>query len=110
MPALFNANASFSIPSRRLFVISGDIVSGVVKKGMSIKVRIKSSLAISLPIEGVEIVTKKEGSEIGLTTVCRDADELSMLLGLKISGEQIEIEDAEKPEPNLINTTRLARD
>lgn len=104
MPALFNAKASFSIPGRRLFVISGDIVSGVVKKGMTMKLRMNSSFALSLPIEGVEFVTKKEGSEVGLTTLCHDGDELSMLQALSISGEQIEIEDTEQPEANKITT------
>lgn len=98
MPALFNAKASFHIPSRRLFVISGDILSGVVKKGMTMKIRMNSSLDVSLPIDSVEFVTKKGGNEIGLTTVCRDENELSMLQDLNIGGEQIEIEDpAENP-------------
>ena len=106
MPALFNAKASFSIPSRLLFVISGDILSGVVKKGMTMKVRMNSSFALSLPIEGVEVLTKKEGSEIGLTTLCRDAEELTLLQGLKIRGEQIEIEDPEEEANQPPQTTR----
>jgi hypothetical protein len=96
MPALFNAKASFSIPSRGLFVISGEILSGAVKKGMTMKVRMNSSFAIPLLIEGVEVVTKTEGSEVGLTTVCRDAEELSMLQSLNIGGEQIEVADPEE--------------
>jgi len=55
-----------------------------------------SGLAVSLPIESVEFVKKKEGSELGLTTICRDADELSLLQALNVDGEQIEIEDAAK--------------
>jgi hypothetical protein len=93
MPALFNAKASFSIPSRLLFVINGDILSGVVKKGMAIKLRMNSSFVLSLPIDGVEFVTKKEGSDVGLTIACRDADELSILQGLNMGGEQIEIDE-----------------
>ena len=96
MPARFNAKASFAIPSRRLFVISGDILSGVVKKGMTMKVRVNSSSVLSLPIEGVEFVTKKEGSEVGLTTLCRDAEELSLLQSLNIGDGQIQIEDVEE--------------
>lgn len=74
-------------------MISGDILSGVVKKGMTMKVRMNPSFALTLPIEGVEMITKKEGSEIGLTTVYRSSEELSLLQGLNIGGEQIEIED-----------------
>lgn len=96
MPALFNAKASFTIPSRRLFVVSGDIVSGVVKKGMLMNVRMNSSFSMSLPIEGVEFVTKKEGGEVGLTTLCSDDNELAILQGLNIGGEQIEIDDPEE--------------
>jgi|GEM_PF-1477571 len=109
MPALFNAKASFSIPSRRLFVISGEILSGIVKKGMTMKVRMNSAFALSLPIEGVEVVTKKEGSEVGLTTLCRDADELSMLQSLNIGGEQIEIEDSEEEANQPPQPTPLTR-
>lgn len=92
MSAQFHATSSFAIPSRRVFVISGDILSGVVKKGMTMKIRFNSGLALSLPIASVEFVTGKAGSEVGLTTICRDSDELDFLRGLKIGGEQIEID------------------
>jgi hypothetical protein len=94
MPAQFHATTSFAIPSRRMFVISGEIISGVVKKGMTMNVRFNSGLAVNLPIESVEFIKKKEGTEVGLTTICRDADELDFLRSLKIGEEQIEIEDA----------------
>ena len=94
MPAVFNATASFSIPSRKAFVIAGDIASGVAKKGMMMKLRMNSSFAIELPIDSIEFIRKKEGSEVGLLTVCRDADELALLQGLNIGKETIEIDDA----------------
>jgi hypothetical protein len=94
MPAQFHASTSFAIPSRRMFIISGQIVSGVVKSGMTMNVRFNSGLALSLPIESVEFVDKKDGSEVGLTTICGDADELKFLEGLKIGDEDIEIADA----------------
>jgi hypothetical protein len=93
MSAVLNATSSFTLPSRRWFVISGEIASGVVKKGMTMHVRMNSSLAISLPIEAVEIVTKDGRSEVGLCTSYSDPDELSMLQGLNIGGEKIEIDD-----------------
>lgn len=80
-----------------MFVISGEILSGVVKKGMTMKIEVSPALALSLPIESVELVTKKEGSEVGLTTICRDSEELAFLQDLKIAGEQIEIEDSAAP-------------
>ena len=80
-----------------MFVVSGDILSGVVKKGMTMKIRMNSGLAVALPIESVEFVKKIEGSELGLTTICRDADELSLLQALNVGGEQIEIEDSAEP-------------
>jgi len=91
MTASFHAASSFAIPSRRMFVITGDIVRGVVKKGMTMSVRSKSGILLNLPIESVEFVKKLEGSEVGLTTICRDADELEFLRGLEISDEYIEI-------------------
>jgi hypothetical protein len=94
MPAQFHANASFTIASRRMFVISGDIVSGAVKKGMTMNIRVNSGFALSLPIESVEFVDKKDRREIGLTTICRDADELEFLQSLKIEDEDIEISDS----------------
>jgi hypothetical protein len=93
MPAVFAAKGSFGIPSRRLFVISGEILSGLVRNGMTMKVRLNSTLAFDLPISAVEMVKKVDGSEVGLCTVCRDADELSLLKGLNIAGETIEIGD-----------------
>lgn len=77
-----------------MFVISGQIVSGVVKKGMTMNVRLNSGVALSLPIDSVEFVKKIDGSEVGLTTICRDADELEFLKGLKIGEEEIEIQEA----------------
>jgi hypothetical protein len=77
-----------------MFVISGDIVSGVVKRGMTMIVRFNSGLALSLPIESVEFVDKLDRSEVGLTTICRDADELKFLQGLTVGDEDIEIADA----------------
>lgn len=82
------------MPNKRLFVISGDIVSGTVKKGMIMKVRLNSDLSFDLPIDAVEMVKKTETSEIGLCTLCEDADELSLLKGLNIGDEIIEIHDA----------------
>ena len=76
-----------------MFVISGDVVSGVVKKGMTMNVRFNSGFALSLPIESIEFVDKKDRSEVGLTTICRDAEELEFLKGLKIGDEEIEIAD-----------------
>ncbi len=77
-----------------MFVISGDIVSGVVKRGMTMIVRFNSGLALSLPIASVEFVDKLDRSEVGLTTICRDADELKFLQGLTVGDEDIEIADA----------------
>jgi len=92
MSAVFNAATSFSLPSRRWFVISGDIASGVVKKGMTMHVRMNSSLALTLPIAAVEIVTKEGRSEVALCTPYRDDNELSMLQSLNIGGEEIQID------------------
>lgn len=58
------------------------------------RVRPNSRLALNLPIESVEFVKKAAGNEIGLTAICRDAEELDMLLNLNVEDEEIEIEDA----------------
>jgi hypothetical protein len=105
MPALFKANAGFTLPSRRLFVVSGEILSGVVKKGMTMKVRVRSSVALSLRIERVEFVFRSGVSEVALTAGCQDERELSMLQALSIAGRRIEIEDPEGPEANNQSTT-----
>ena len=62
---------------------------------MMMKVRINPSSELSLPINTVEFITKKDGSEVGLTTLCRDTEELTALQGLNVSGKQIEIEGPE---------------
>ena len=79
-----------------MFVVSGDIISGVVEREMVIKLRMDSSLSFDLPISSVEMVKTSNGSEVGICTQCRNAKELSVLKSLNVSNRTLEIDDAVK--------------
>ena len=94
MPATFQTTGSFEIPGRHLFVVHGSILSGVVKKGMTMKLGLNSSIILTMPIDAVELLKGiKDSSEIALCTNYKDSDEVEFLKCLNIGNEVIEIED-----------------
>ena len=99
MPAVFQASASFALPPRRWFVVCGDIVSGVIKKDMVMRLRGGSPATPLLTIAAVEIVTKeKGGSQVGICVPYGSVDELSRLQSLNVDGKIIDISEPESDE------------
>lgn len=82
---------SFHIPSRRLFVLVGDVVDGRVEPGMEFAVDLNPSLAASGRIETVEAIRGAYlGREyLGLVVAYDEPDELEFWDALNISDEEI---------------------
>jgi hypothetical protein len=59
--------------SRKLSVMAGQIVSGVIKPGMSLHVPTGSSLSVAIRIDGIEFLLKRSSNEelVCLTHKCK---------------------------------------
>lgn len=90
MPARFRVHDTFTLQSRRMFVIAGDIVEGTVRVGMQVEVPLNDSLSVTAPVAAVEFVDGPgPQSRVGLGIRYEDDDELEMLRGLNIGGCEI---------------------
>ncbi len=92
MTALFQCDAYFEVPEKRLFVLCGHIVSGAVREGMDVLIPINSQLSRAVEINSVEHVNAADSADtIGITHIVESDDDLSLLMGLNISGELLKI-------------------
>lgn len=93
MTAKFHAIGTFTIDTRNLFVIYGDIVDGVVKAGMFLNVPLNSAVTIDDPIHSVEFVDRSDGSHVALAFKLDDPNDAAVWKGLNIADELLEITD-----------------
>ena len=88
----FHVNHTFSLESRRLFVLAGSVVEGAVKVGMCVHVPLNNSISISEPIHSIEFARRPGGDEdLCLCINCRDLDELELWRGLNIGDETLDV-------------------
>jgi hypothetical protein len=90
MPATFLIRRAFHLPSRSVFVVAGDILSGVVRAGMLIDVRLNEAVTMPTPIRAVEAVDVNRAAahaEVGLVLDCDDEVARAMFSGLFEAGE-----------------------
>lgn len=98
MPATFLVRRTFYLPSRRAIVLSGDILSGVVRAGMLIDLRLNGSVTIPVPIDAVEAVDVDRAAghaEVGLVLDCEDDVARELYRALFQPGEELALEDPE---------------
>lgn len=80
MFGVFHCEATFTIPSRRLFVIAGRILEGHVAPGMKVGIPTTSGALRLCLINSIEHITKDSGpGAVGLAVECVDEDELGTL-------------------------------
>lgn len=92
MTARFYVTRTFTIRSRNLFVLSGRIISGEIKPGMEAHIPCNTSFSITTSIHGVEYIDSPgRESEVGLTIRFEDEGERSILEGLNVGEEEIEV-------------------
>ena len=77
---------------RDRLVIYGDIVEGSVRNHEVLLIPLNSSLSIAAKIESVEAVDgTATGSHVGLIVFSEDPDESSLLEGLNVVGDTLEV-------------------
>jgi GTPase len=92
MDALFHCESSFTVPERRLFVVSGHVTSGVVRKGMQIQIPFNDLVSMAMEINSIEQISSADpNAKVGITFRVKSDDELSTLMGLNIGGEILKI-------------------
>ena len=93
--AKFHVKETFEIPSRDLFVMAGDLVSGTVRAGMLIHIRLNSQVATTVPIYRIETaqLTDQRGRQFCLC-VRGSAEDRQILRGMNIRDEVVDVLDA----------------
>ena len=88
----FRVTDTFSLESRRLFVLVGSIVEGEIQAGMIVRVPLNSSLSLSGSIHSIEFARRAGGWEdVCLCIAYDDPSELATWRAMNIGGETIEI-------------------
>lgn len=107
MSARFRVADAFSIESRRLFVLAGEIVDGVVRPGMSVLIDFNDVVQMHAPIVGVEEIRASDPRKsVGLTIDYEDDLGLALWRGLNIGGGEV-IEVVERsPDPSTPPSNR----
>jgi len=98
MPATFVVRRTFYLSSRRAFVLSGDILSGLIRTGMLIDLRLNGSVTIPVPIKAVEAVDVNRAAghaEVVLVLDCEDDMARVLYSGLFQPGEELTLKDPE---------------
>jgi hypothetical protein len=90
--ARFHVNTTFEIASRGYSVLCGDVVEGVIRAGMIVRIPMNSGVFMPLPIHSIEIVTAsgKGKNSLGLC-VRADENERALLKGLHIRNETFDV-------------------
>ncbi|TGE27386.1 hypothetical protein [Hymenobacter metallicola] len=89
---LFQAIDSFAIKRRGEFYIVGQLIEGEVQEQWCANIALSATLAVSLTIKQIETIDMAgESPSYQLLIVAADAEEISLLLALKIGFEPIVI-------------------
>lgn len=89
---IFHCDEAFGIESRNVHVFAGTVVHGEVEPSMNVSMRLNSSTAMCLRINGIEEIRDPDGgARLGLTRSCNDADELDFLLSFGVQDESLEV-------------------
>ena len=94
MNAHFKVLDGFDLPSRRAWVLRGDVVAGSVRPGMFLSFPFNDSVTMSAEIGAVEAVDGPgQASAIGLLLEYEDDLGLELWRGLTSPGEVLEVTD-----------------
>jgi hypothetical protein len=88
----FRVNDTFTLESRRLFVLAGSIVEGQIRAGMIVNAPLNSSLLISGQIHSVEFARRSGGrDDVCLCIAYEDSDELGLWKALNLQNETLDV-------------------
>jgi hypothetical protein len=106
MSTRFRAHDTFCIHSRRMFVITGEILEGTVRVGMQVEMPLNDAVSMTAPITAVEFVDGPgRQSRIGLGIRYEDEVELATWQGLNIGGGvvlTVSESDGDAPAPDAV--------
>ena len=96
MAARFHCDATFTIPSRRTFVLAGQIVEGAICAGMWITLPTPDGTALGQPINSIELIsTPDRRGAVGLCIAFADSRHAEALQALAI--RDVDCSVAEEP-------------
>ena len=86
----FHVKDTFEIPDRKLFVLVGSIVEGIIKTGMFVRVPLNSETGMRLLIDSIEFARSKDGEDVCLC-IWSGANFAEALRGININGETYDV-------------------
>lgn len=89
MSARFKVETTFTINSRSFYVLVGNILDGVIQKGMKALLPLNNRTSMHMTIDAVEFIDP--GGKVGLCISYSNDDELGLLDALNIGDEEIEV-------------------
>jgi GTPase len=95
--ARFFVRRVFELKSKRLLVLAGSIVDGVVEAGMEVCVPMNSSSSMTVRIHSIEFLRHLGGDDVCLCIQCPESEEAGLLAAFDVSGETLEILQPAKP-------------
>lgn len=90
MKAGFRVHGTFTLSSRSMFVVHGEITSGQVRSGM----RVQHPAGLDVPVEGIDsvLLSASEGQEeSALTFRYGDEAQLERWRGLRLEGQELQL-------------------
>jgi hypothetical protein len=88
--ARFHAQDTFTIPSRDVFVIAGDVVEGQVSKGMTVHIPLNGGLSMTATITALEHISTDGPAEVGLV-ITANAEDRAFLTAQNIRNEDLNV-------------------
>ena len=94
--AFFRVVSTHHLASRSIYVLGGEIESGIIRPDMQVEIDLNSGLNVFFDISGIEFMRKDNGELVALTLKVEDVETVSFLDALELSGERIRIISANR--------------
>lgn len=89
--ARFRVTATFRIPARQHFGVSGEVVEGTITPGMYLVIPGTSIPRSATRIDSFELIRTIDGTELGLNFHCADGQELQAWQRLELDGMELDV-------------------
>jgi hypothetical protein len=89
--ALFDVKSTAYLASRSLYVIAGEIRSGIVRPGMRIEIEWNSTINMHLDVLGIEFMRRPEGELVALIISISGKQEADIIDAMGILGSRLRL-------------------
>jgi hypothetical protein len=89
--ALFDVKSTAYLASRSLYVITGEIRSGIVRPDMRIEIEWNSTISMHLDVLGIEFMRRPEGELVALTISINGKQEADIIDAMGILGSRLRL-------------------